>query len=47
MSIIRTGLPILVELTDLGNSVLTISNHFTQTGNFPTQIRDCDSHSPV
>ena len=43
-SIIRTGLPILVELIDLVNSV--ISNDLTQMVNFPTRIPDCDSHSP-
>ena len=45
MSIIRTGLPILVELIDLVNSV--ISNDLTQMVNFPTRIPDCDSHSPA
>ena len=45
-SIIRTGLPILVELIDLVNSVI-ISNDFTQMVNFPTRILDCDSHSPA
>ena len=44
MSIIRTGLPILVELIDLVNSV---SNNLTQMVNFPTRIPDCDSHSPA
>ena len=43
--IIRTGLPILVELIDLVNSV--ISNDLTQMVNFPTRIPDCDSHSPA
>ena len=42
-SIIRTGLPILVELIDLVNSV--ISNDLTQMVNFPTWTPDCDSHS--
>ena len=46
MSIKRTGLPILVELTDLVNSVI-ISNDLTQMVNFPTRIPDCDSHSPA
>ena len=46
MSIIRTGSPILVELIDLVNSVV-ISNDLTQMVNFPTQIPDCDSHSPA
>ena len=47
-SIIRTGLPIMVELIDLVNSVIIffISNDFTQMVNFLTQIPDCDSHSP-
>ena len=39
-SIIRTRLPILE------NSVI-ISNDLTQMINFPTQISDCDSHSPA
>ena len=42
MSIIRTGLPILVELIDLVNS-----NDLTQMDNFPTRISDCHSHSPA
>ena len=49
-SIIRTGLPILVELIGLVNSVITlllISNDLTRIVNFPTQISDCDSHSPA
>ena len=45
-SITRTGLPILVELIDLVNSVI-ISNDLTQMVNFPTRIPDCDSHSPA
>ena len=45
-SIIRTGLPILVELIDLVNSVI-ISNDLTQMVNFPTRIPDCDSHGPA
>ena len=45
-SIIRTGLPILVELIDLVNCYnFSISNDLTQMVNFPTQIPDCDSHS--
>ena len=44
MFIIRTGLPILVELINLVNSV---SNGLTQMVNFPTQIPDCDYHSPA
>ena len=45
----RTGLPIQVELIDLVNSAITnaISNNLTQMVNFPTQIPDCDSHSPA
>ena len=42
-SIIRIGLPILVERTDL----VIISDDLTQMVNFPTQIPDCDSHSPA
>ena len=46
MSIIRTGLSILVELIDLVNSYnFSISNDLTQMVNFPTRIPDCDSHS--
>ena len=41
-SIIKTGLPILVELTNLVNSV--ISHDLTHMVNFPTHIQDCDSH---
>ena len=44
MPIIRTGLPILVELIGLVNSVI---NDLTQMVNFPTRIPDCDSHSPA
>ena len=49
MSIVRTGLPILVELIDVVKSVIIffISNDLTQTVNFPTRIPDCDSHSPA
>ena len=48
-SITRTGLPILVELIDLMNSIIIffISNDLTQMVNFPTQISDCDSHNPA
>ena len=47
-SIIRTGLPILVELIDLVNFVVVfLSNDLTQVVNFPTWIRDCDSYSPA
>ena len=46
--LIRTGLPILVELTDLVNSYnFPISNDLIQIVNFPTKIPDCDSHSPA
>ena len=46
--IIRTGLPILVELTDLVNCYnFSVSNDLTQIINFPTQIPDCESHSPA
>ena len=48
MSIIRTGLPILVELIDLVNSYnFSISNDLTQVVNVPSRIPDCDSHSPA
>ena len=48
MSIIRTGLLILVELIDLVNSVIIfVSNDLTQMVNFPTRIPDCDPHSPA
>ena len=40
--IIRTDLPILVELIDLVNS-----NNLTQMVNFLTRIPDYDSHSPA
>ena len=47
-SIIRTGLPILVELVDQVNSYnFSISNNLTQVVNFPTHIPDCYSHSPA
>ena len=47
-SIIRTGLPILVELIDLVNSYnFSISNDPTHMVNFPTRIPDCFSHSPA
>ena len=47
-SIIRTGLPILVELIDLVDQLqFSLSNDLTQMVNFPTQIPDCDSHSPA
>ena len=46
-SIIRTGLPILVELIRPGEHCynFSISNDLTQMVNFPTRIPDC-SHSP-
>ena len=47
-SIIRIGLPILVELIDLVNPYnFSISNDHTHMVNFPTQIPDCDYHSPA
>ena len=48
-SIIRTGLPILVQLIDLVNSCynFSISNNLDQVVNLPTWIPDCDSHSPA
>ena len=42
MFIIRTGVPILVELIDLVDS-----NDLTQMVNFPIRIPDCDSHGPA
>ena len=48
MFIIRTGLPILVEMNDLVNCYnFSISNDLTQMVNFPTRIPDCDPHSPA
>ena len=44
-SMIRTGSPILVEMVDLVNFV--ISNKRTQMVNFPTQIWEFDSHNPA
>ena len=46
MPIIRTGLPILVELINLVNSFIITSNDLIQKVNFPTRIPDCDSHNP-
>ena len=46
MSTRRNGLPSLVELIDLVNSVI-ISNDLTQMVNIPTQIPDCDSDNPT
>ena len=49
ISVIRTGLPILVEVIKLVNSVIIflseIGNDFTQMVNVPTRIPDCDSLS--
>ena len=43
---LETGLPILVELIDLLNCYnFSRSNDLTQMVNFPTRVRDCDSHS--
>ena len=48
MSIIRTGLPILVELIDLVNSVIIFLSQTTLVMvNFHTRIPDCDSPSPA
>ena len=49
MFFIRTGLPIMVELINLVNSVIIffITNDLTQMVNFPTRIPDCDSHNPA
>ena len=48
MSIIRTGLPILVELIDPVNSVIIFLCQMTLlVVNFPTWIPDCDSHNPA
>ena len=47
-SIIKTGLPILVELIDLVNSYnFSRSNDLNQMVNFPTQIHDCDCQMPA
>ena len=47
-SIIRTGLPIPVELINLMNCYnFSISNDLTQVVSFPTRIPDGDSHSPA
>ena len=45
MHIIRIGFPVLIEMIDLVNYV--ISNEPTQMANFPTWILDCDSHIPA
>ena len=48
MSIIRTDLPILLQLIDLVNSVnFSISKNLTQMVHFPTWILDYDSDSPA
>ena len=47
-SIIRTGLPNLVERVDMVNSYyFSISNDFNQMVNFPARIPDCGSHNPA
>ena len=46
-SIRRTGLPILVELIDLVNSVIIFLSQTTLLINFPMLIPDYDSHSPA
>ena len=48
-SIIRTGLT-YSGVTDRHGEVCyncSVSNDLTQMDNFPTQIPDCDSHSPA
>ena len=49
MSIVRTGLHILVELIDLVNSIIkfSIPKNVIRMVNFPTQIPDCDPYSPA
>ena len=48
MPIIRTGLPILVEVINLVNTYnFSITKDLTQMVNFPTWIPDCDSHGPA
>ena len=47
MPIIRTSFHILVELINLVNSFIIVSNDLTQMVNFPTQIPDFDSHRPA
>ena len=42
-SITRAGLPILVDLIDLVNSIIIFD--LTQMVNFPTRMPNCDSHS--
>ena len=47
-SIIRAGLPILLELIDLVNTYnFSISNDLTQMVNFQTWVPYYDSHSPA
>ena len=43
--IVRTGLPILVEMINLVNSVIIFSNDISELANFSTCISDCVSHS--
>ena len=49
MSIIRTGSPILVELTDLVNSLIIffVGINLIQMIHFPTRMLDSDFHSPA
>ena len=48
MSIIRTGLPILVKLINLVSCYnFSIANDLTPMVNLPTRIPDCDSHNPA
>ena len=49
MSIIRTSLPVLVELIDLVNFVIIFLSQMTllRLVNFPTQTPACDSQSPI
>ena len=49
MSIIRTGLPILVGLIDLVNSIIIFLSQMTLLRwlTFPTRIPDCDCCSPA
>ena len=49
MSIIRTSLPVLVELIDLVNFVIILLSQMTllRLVNFPTQTPACDSDSPI
>ena len=47
MSIIRTGLPILVELIDLMNSAIIFVSQITLFRWLTFLLPDCDSHSPA